>query len=98
LLLLPEGRAQVAEHTELLQKDRYCNVAMEGQYLTVFQMEDVAAWGLDLLVRRRNHPRWKHQVPLVCTVQRKLYNHDVVVVIPESGVKTAILGLDRFQP
>jgi len=60
LLLLPESRAQIPEYTKLFQKNRHCNVAMEGHDLPVLQMKDVAAWGVNFLVRRRNHSRWKH--------------------------------------
>src|SRR5580700_7376138 len=81
LLLLLESRAQVPEHTELLQKDRYCDVAMEGHDFPVLQMKYVAAWGVNFLVRRQNHSRGEHQVSVVRTVQGKLYNHNVVVEI-----------------
>src|SRR5580698_3172880 len=81
LLLLLESRAQVPEHAELLQKDRYRDVAMEGHDFPVLKMKYVAAWGVNFLVRRRNHSRGQHQVSVVRTVQGKLNNHNVVVEI-----------------
>src|SRR5580693_2863771 len=81
LLLLLKSRAQVPEHTELLQKDRYCDVAVEGHDLSVLQMKYVAAWGVNFLVRRRNHSGGQHEVSVVRTVQGELCNHDVVVEI-----------------
>src|SRR5579863_1132208 len=66
--LSPDRSAQVLEHPELPQEDRHRNVAVEGHHLPVLQMKDVTAWGVHLLVRRRNRALRNQQVSLVCTV------------------------------
>src|ERR1700722_1921870 len=73
--------AQVLEHPELPQKDGDRNVAVERYYLPVHQMKDVTTGGVNLLVRRRNHPLGNRQVSLMRAVQRKLHNNYVVVEI-----------------
>src|SRR5439155_26061841 len=42
-------------------------------------MKNVAAWGVDLLVRRRNDALRNYQVSLVRTVQGKLHDNDILV-------------------
>src|SRR6266436_15995 len=54
---------------------------MERHYLPVLQMKDITAWGMDLLVRRRNDALIDRQISLMRSVQRKLHNNHIVVEI-----------------
>src|SRR5258707_414176 len=80
-LLFPDSGAQVFEYSELLEKDWHRDVAVKGEYLPVLQMKDITAWGMHLLVGRRNNALRKVQVSLVCAVQRQLHNDNIIVEI-----------------
>src|SRR6266436_3861397 len=51
---------------------------MERHYLPVLQMKDITAWGMDLLVRRRNDALINRQISLMRSVQGKLNDNDIV--------------------